>query len=184
MTAFKNHLRLDTRAVARGDGVLAETVAVAEKEEWFLANVLEGNGATPGQFVFLREDGEERLGEKHKRFEFVATNRKSEDGDVDDAGAEAVEEHGSDFFDHGEPHRREFFRKGGEDAREEIRSDGGNGANRHRTADGLFLLDDVATRGFEFAQDTACARKKCLADFGEADGAAETVEEAGAEFVF
>ena len=76
LTAFKNHLRLDTRAVARGDGVLAETVAVAEKEEWFLANVLEGNGATPGQFVFLREDGEERLGEKRKRFEFVATNGK------------------------------------------------------------------------------------------------------------
>ena len=132
----------------------------------------------------MREDGEERLGEKRKRFEFVATNGKSEDGDVDDAGAEAVEEHGSDFFDHGEPHLREFFRKGGEDAREEIRSDGGNSADRHGTADGILLFDDIAARGFEFTQNSTGAGQKCFADFGEADGAAETVEEAGAEFVF
>ena len=114
----------------------------------------------------------------------MAANRKGEDGDVDYAGAEAVEKHGSDFFDHGEPHLREFFRKGGEDAREEIRSDGGNGADRDRAADGILLLDDVAARGFEFTQNSTGAGQKCFADFGEADGAAEAVEEAGAEFVF
>ena len=184
LTAFKNDLRMDACAVARSDGIFAETVAVAEKEEWFLANVFQRDGATAGQFVFLREHGEERLGEEREGFEFVAANRKGEDGDVDYAGAEAVEKHGSDFFDHGEPHLRKFFRKGGEDAREEIRSDGGNGADRHRTADGILLFDDIAARGFEFTQNSTGAGQKCFADFGEADGAAETVEEAGAEFVF
>src|SRR5882757_9737962 len=93
LTAFKNHLRMDACAVAGGDGVFAETVAVAEKKERFLADVFQRDRSTPGQFVFLRQDGEERLGEEGKRLEFVAANRKGEDGDVDYAGAEAVEKH-------------------------------------------------------------------------------------------
>jgi len=54
LTAFKNHLRMDTCAVACSDGIFAETVAIAEKEEGFLADVLQRDRATPGQFVFLR----------------------------------------------------------------------------------------------------------------------------------
>ena len=53
LAAFKNHLRMDACAVARGDGIFAETVAIAEKKERFLANVFQRDGATAGQFVFL-----------------------------------------------------------------------------------------------------------------------------------
>jgi len=171
-------------AVARSDGIFTETVAIAEKKEGFLANVFQRDGATAGQFVLLREHGEERFGEKREGFELVATDRKSENGNVHGAGAKAVEKHGSNFLDYSELDLRKFFRKGREDAREKIRSDGGNGANRHRTADGILLLDYVAASRLEFAQDAAGAGEKYFTDFGEANGAAETVEEAGAEFVF
>jgi hypothetical protein len=62
-----------------------------------------------GQFVFLWEYREEWLGEERKRFEFVAANRKREDGDVNGAGSEAVEEDWRNFFDYGELNLGEFF---------------------------------------------------------------------------
>jgi hypothetical protein len=46
------------------------------------------------------------------------------------------------------------------------------------------LFDHVAASGLEFAQNAAGAREKDFADFGEANGAAEPVEEACAELIF
>jgi hypothetical protein len=46
------------------------------------------------------------------------------------------------------------------------------------------LFDNVAAGGFEFAQNAACSREESLADFGEANGAAEAVEKTGAELIF
>jgi len=107
LTAFENDLRVETRAIAGGDGVLAEAMAVAEEKERFLADVFEGNGAAACQFVLLWKDRKERFGEERERFKFVAANRECEDGDVDGAGAEAVEKDGRDFFDYGELNLRE-----------------------------------------------------------------------------
>ncbi len=67
--------------------------------------------------------------------------------------------------------------------REQIWGDGGDDTNRNGAAHGIFLLGEIAARGFEFAEDGAGAGKKRLADFGEADGTAEAIEEASAEFV-
>ena len=85
--------------------------------------------------MFLRKDGEERLREKRKRFEFVAANRESENGKVHGAGAKAIEEHGGDFFDYGELDLGKSFREDGENARKKVRRDGGNGADRDGAAD-------------------------------------------------
>ena len=52
------------------------------------------------------------------------------------------------------------------------------------TGDGVFAFDDVAAGSFEFAEDGASAGEKGFADFGEADGAAEAIEQADAEFGF
>jgi hypothetical protein len=45
-------------------------------------------------------------------------------------------------------------------------------------------LGEIAAGGFEFAKNGAGAREEGLADFGEAYGATEAIEQAGAEFVF
>jgi hypothetical protein len=45
------------------------------------------------------------------------------------------------------------------------------------------LLDDIAARCFEFAEDGASSREKSLPCFREAHGAAEPVEEARAKFI-
>lgn len=184
LAAFENDLRADAGAVARGDGIFAETVAIAKEKERFLADVFERNGTAVSEFVFLREDGEERFGEEGEGFEFVAANGNGKNGNVDGGGAETIEEDGSDFLDDGEPRLRKFFRKGGEDARKQIRRDGGNGADGDGATDGTFLFDDVASGGFEFAEDAAGAREKGFADVGEADGAAETIEKTSTQFVF
>jgi len=114
----------------------------------------------------------------------VAANGEGKDGDVDGAGAETLEKNRSDFLDDGKAHLGKFARERSEMWREKVRRDGGNHANADGTAERIFLLDDIAAGGFEFTEHGAGARKKSLADIGEADGAAETVEEAGAEFVF
>src|SRR5882672_5114226 len=137
-----------------------------------------------GERVCLGEHGKEGFGEQRENVEFVATNRKGEDGDVCSARAEAVEENRRDFFDDGELRLWEFFGERGENAREQIRRNRWNCADGDRARDRVFLFDYVAAGGFQFAEDGAGARKKRFAYFGETNGTAETVEEAGAEFVF
>jgi hypothetical protein len=41
LTAFKNDLRMEARAIAGGNGGIAETVAVAQQQERFSAEILE-----------------------------------------------------------------------------------------------------------------------------------------------
>jgi hypothetical protein len=117
LSAFEDDLWVDAGTIAGSDRVFAETMPIAKQEERFLADVLEGDGATACQFVFLRKDGEERFGEEREGFEFVAANREGENGDVDGAGAEAVEQDGRNFFYYAELSLREFSRKLCEDAR-------------------------------------------------------------------
>lgn len=169
--------------IAGGDGILTETMAVAKKQEGLLANILQRNRTARRQHVFLRKHGKERLGEQREGFKFVATNGKSEDSDVNRAGAEAIEQDGGDFLDDGELDLRKFLRECSEDAREQIRRDGWNRSYRYGASDGIFLFDNVAASGFEFAQDSAGAWEKCFAEFGEAHGAAEAIEEPRAKFI-
>ena len=49
--------------------------------------------------------------------------------------------------------------------------------------DRIFALDDIASGGFEFAQNGPRAWEECFADIGEANGAAQTIEESRAKFV-
>lgn len=184
LPAFEDDLWMDAGAIAGSDCVFAETMSIAKQEEGFLADVLEGDGATACQFVFLRKDGEERFGEEREGFEFVAANRKRENGDVDGAGAKAVEKDWRNFLYYAELSLREFSREVCEDAREEIRRDSGDGANGDGAADRAFLFDHVAASSFEFAQDPACSGEESFADFGEANRTAEAVEKAGTEFIF
>jgi len=184
LSAFENDLRVDTRAIAGSDCVFAETMSIAKQDEGFLADVLKGNGATACQFMFWRKDGKEGFGEEREGFEFVAANRKRENGDVDGAGAEAVEKDWRNFLDYAELSLREFSHEVCEDAREEIRRDGRDGANGDGAANGAFLFDHVTASGFKFTQDAACPGQKCLSNFRKTHGAAEAVEEACAELIF
>lgn len=134
--------------------------------------------------MFLRESGEERFGHDWKGFEFVTADRKREKSQVDGGRTKAFKKDGSDFFDDGNFSFWEFPRELGQMRWEEIWGDGRNDTNRNGAAHGVFLLGKIAAGGFEFAEDGAGAGKKRLADFGEAHGTAEAVEEASAEFVF
>jgi hypothetical protein len=134
--------------------------------------------------VFFGQGRKEALGEKWKSFEFVAADRERKNGNVDGAGAETFEKDGSNFFDDGQVDLREFARERSEMLRKKVRRDGGDYADADGAAEGIFLLDDVAAGGLEFAKNGAGTGKKRFADVGEAYGAAETVEEAGAKFAF
>jgi len=52
------------------------------------------------------------------------------------------------------------------------------------TGDGVARFGDIAAGGFQFAQHSAGARQKGFTGIGEANGAAEAVKEASAEFGF
>ncbi len=108
LSAFENDLWVDAGTIAGSDGVFAETMPIAKQEEGFLADVFKGYGATACQFVFWRKDGEEGFGEEGEGFEFVAADRECEDGDVNGAGAEAIEKDGRNFFYYAELSLREF----------------------------------------------------------------------------
>ena len=134
--------------------------------------------------MFFGQGREQALGEKWKRFEFVATDGERKNGNVDGAGAKTIEKDGSNFFDDGQVDLREFARERSEMRRKKVRRDSGNHTDADGSAERVFLLDDVAAGGFEFAEYGAGTGKKRLADIGEADGASETVEKAGAKFCF
>ena len=63
LAAFENDLRMETRAVAGGNGGIAEAVAVAQEQEGFGAEIFEGERLAGGEFVFLGEHSEEPLGQ-------------------------------------------------------------------------------------------------------------------------
>src|SRR6266478_9273210 len=42
LAAFKNDLRMETRPVTSGNGGVAEAVTIAQKQEWFGTEILEG----------------------------------------------------------------------------------------------------------------------------------------------
>jgi len=63
LAAFKNDLRMEARAVTSGNGGIAETVAVAQEQEGFGAEILEGKRRARAEFMFFRERGEEPLGQ-------------------------------------------------------------------------------------------------------------------------
>jgi len=75
LAAFKDDLRVETRAIAGGESVFAEAVAITEEKEWLRTQVLQSDRTTARERVILRESGEERLRENRKSFEFVAANR-------------------------------------------------------------------------------------------------------------
>jgi hypothetical protein len=184
LAALEDNLRIHPGAVARGNGGVTEAVTVAKEQEWFLAEILQGDGAPIRERVLVRKRGEQAFGEERNGVELVAANGQSEEGDIHGAGAEALQQDGSDFFDDSDLDLRKLAHEEGEMRRKEIGRDGGNDADRERTADGILALPDVALGGLEFAEDSAGAGKKCLAEICKADGAAKAVEQACAELGF
>ncbi len=184
LAALENNPRMKTRAVAGCHGTIAETVSVAQQQEWLGTKILEGKRRARAEFVFPGEYGEEPLSKQWDSIEFVATNGQSENGDVYGTGSETVEKDGRDLLDDSDPDLREFARENGKAWREVVRSYGGDDAYSNGTAEELFAFDDVAFGGFQFAKDGAGARQKSLAKFRKANGTAEAVEESRAEFIF
>jgi len=63
LAAFENDLRMETSSVAGGNGGIAETVAVAQEQEWFGAEIFHGKRWAGAEFVFFGECGEKPLGQ-------------------------------------------------------------------------------------------------------------------------
>jgi hypothetical protein len=183
LAAFENDLWMETRAVAGSNGGIAETVAVAQEQKRLGAEILEGKRRARVELVFLGERSEEPLGQQRNRIEFVATDGERQDGDVDCAGSKTVEKNWRNLFDHSQSNLGKFARENCQAGRKEIRGNGGNDADGDGTTGELLAFDDVAFGGFQFAKDGVGAREKRLPKLGEPDGAAEAVEEAGAEFI-
>ena len=183
LAALENDLRIQTGAVAGGNGGVAEAVAVAQEQEWLFAKIFEVQGTASGESVLFRKRGEEAFGKKREGIELVAADGQGENGDIDGAGAKTVEQHRSNFFDHGDARLRELARKGREPRRKKVGGNGGDDAEGERAGYRILALDYIALRSFKFAQDRACPREESFANVGKADGTTEAIEEAGAEFV-
>src|SRR5580700_3344371 len=134
--------------------------------------------------MLVRERSEEAFGEQRKSIELVAANGQREEGHIHSAGAQTLQQDGSDFFDHSDLDLGKLAREQSEMRREEIGRDSGNHADSDWAADGILALPDVALGSLEFAENGSGAGKKSLAEIGEADGAAEAVEQAGAKLGF
>ena len=116
--------------------------------------------------------------------EFVAADGESQNGEVDRASAEAIEQNGCDLFGDGEMDLGKFARECGEARREPIGSDGGNGADNDGAGFGLQTFGEFVLGAGEFVENGASTREESAAEVGQSDGAAEAIEEAAAEFEF
>jgi len=184
LATFKDNLGMKVGAIASGDGGLAKAVAVAEQQEWFAAEVLQGKGAALSESVVSRQGGEEPLSEQRGGLEFVAPDRKSKDGDVDRTCTKPVKKDWRDFFCDAEKGLRKFARERSEECWEEIGGNRGNDADADWSANGALALDNVASSGLKFAENRTGPRQECLTYVGEPHGAAQSVEKACAKFIF
>src|SRR4029077_16648447 len=105
--------------------------------------------------VLFGQHGKQALRKQRKGVEFVATDGQREDGDVDDAGAQAIEQDRRDFFHHGELGLRKLTREGGQLGRQEVRRDRRDHADNERAGDGILALDDITPGGLQLPQYSA-----------------------------
>ena len=77
-----------------------------------------------------------------------------------------------------------FAGVGGEARGEPVRGDGGNGADDDGAGFGLQAFGEFVLCGRNFVKNGTGSGEKGFAEIGEADGAAEAIEEAAAEFGF
>jgi hypothetical protein len=134
--------------------------------------------------MMLGNSSKKAFGEEWRGFKFMPADGKRKDGDIYVARAEAFKEDGSDVLNDGKLCLGKFTGEGGELCGQEVRRNGGDGAKAKGAATSVFELGDVAASGFDFAKDRAGTRQKYFPEFRETNGTPETVEEAGAEFVF
>jgi hypothetical protein len=165
VATFKNDAGVEAGAVAGGDRTFAEAVSIAEKKKRIEAQIGETKGGSTSELVLFGERGEEAFRKEGERFEVVAANGQRQNGKVDGAGAEAVEQDGSDLLGDGELDLGKFAGERSEKRRKEIGGDGGNDANGERTTDGLLALDDIPLRGGEFVKNGTSSRKEGFAEF-------------------
>jgi len=184
VATFEDDARVEAGAVAGGDSGVAEAVAVAEKEEGIAAEIGELHFGAARELVRFGKRGEKAFGEERVRVEFVAADGEGEDGDIDGAGAETFEENRGDFFGDGEMDFGKFAGESGEARGEPIGGDGGNGAKDDGAGFGLETLGEFVLGAGELVENGTRTREKGFAKIGEADGAAEAIEEASAEFGF
>src|SRR5437879_8123750 len=184
MAAFEDDAGVEAGAVAGGNGGVAEAVAVAKEEEGIAAEISELQCGAAGELVFFRERRVKALSEEGMCFEFVAANREGQDGEVDGTGTKAIEEHRGDFFGDGEMDFWKFAGEGGQAGCQPIGGDGGNSTDHDGAGFGVKALGEFVLGAGEFVEDGTGAREKRCAEIGEADGAAEAIEEAAAEFGF
>lgn len=71
LATFENNPRMKPSAVTSGDGVFAETMAVAQEKERFGSKLLKRDGMQAREAVIFGESGEKRLGENGESFKFV-----------------------------------------------------------------------------------------------------------------
>ena len=166
VATFKNDAGVEAGAVAGGDRTLAEAVSIAEKKKRIEAQIGETKGGSTSELVLFGERGEEAFRNEGERFEVIAANGQRQNGKVDGAGAEAVEQDGSNLLGDGELDLGKFAGERSEKRRKEIGGDGGNDANGERTTDGLLALDDIPLRGGEFVKNGTSTRKEGFAEFG------------------
>jgi hypothetical protein len=184
LSAFKNNLWVKTRAVACGNSRIAEAMAVAQQQERLGAQVFQRECAAFGEFVIFGERGEQTLRKQRSGLEFVAADGECEDGDVDGAPTETIEKNGRDFFHDRELYLGKFSGERSKDCGQVVRSNGRDDADANPASHEVLALDDVATRGFEFVENGARARKESFAEIGEPHGASEPVEETRAKLIF
>ena len=184
LPAFEDNLRMKTGAVARGNGSVAETMAVSQQQKGLSTKIFQRESAALGQLVSSRQRGEEALGEQRKRFEFVATNGQRKNGQIDFAGAKLIEKDGRDFFNDRETDLGKLTREPSETFGEKVWRDRGNDPDGDGAADGIFLFGYIAAGRFELAENGARSREEGLTCLSEAHRAPETIKETRAEFVF
>ncbi len=184
MSAFEDDVGIKARPIAGRDRGFTKTVAIAEEEKWIWAKVSELKSWAAGEFVFFGKSREQALGENRKRIEFVAADGQREDGDIYGAGAEAVEKDRSDFFGDREMDFGKFAGEAGQARRQPVRRDSRNSSDDDGARFGLQALGDFVLGGGELVEDGAGAREKRLAEVGEANGAAQAIKQAAAEFGF
>ena len=99
LAALEDDLRMDSRTVASGNGGVAEAVPVAKEQKRFLAEIFQGNGAPIGERVLVGKRSEQSFGEERRCIELMAANGQGQYSDIHSAGAETLQQDGSDFFD-------------------------------------------------------------------------------------
>src|SRR5580692_3569736 len=177
LAAFKGDVRRNPGTGAGPEAEIPETVAVAQHDERFPAEILEGKRFCRSARMVSSQHSEEGLRADRKQFQVFVAQGESKNRDIDGQVPQTFYQNGCRFFHDAQFGVGVVLCKSRRITRDQIGRDSWNHTHGYAAAKVCVLIGRAQARHLHLFENRAGLRNKSATRFRKADAAAEAVKE-------